>query len=272
MMSPIGIFGSNGYIGRNVCRCLEDHSIPFREFTGNALNVSDVRKFFAGDPTAQIIFLIGRFTEDYRESQESNVTTLYSVLSAGVEYGLKKAIFASSGAVYGNTSNRTSLESDPLRPVTRYGLAKKCAESVLGYFSNLNQIKSIILRFPNVYSEGSVRGVIYDFVKQARTKKMTIYGNGLQKRDFLYVEDAAEAIIRCLDYNAGGVFNITSKGRYSINDIAGLIGKYTDIHIIHTHSGVIQYNLILNPLKAEKTLDISFPDRLPGTLDKIFAV
>jgi len=140
---------------------------------------------------------------------------------------LKQFIFASSCAVYGE-GNPPFKEDDILNPVNLYGLSKILIEKTLIYFSKKYNFKYTILRYSNVYgprqNSNSESGVISIFINQIlNNKPLTIYGDGKNTRDFIYIKDVVKANI--LSLNKEGIFNIGTGKETSINELVEIFEK-----------------------------------------------
>jgi len=140
---------------------------------------------------------------------------------------IKQFIFASSCAVYGE-GNTPFKEDDILNPVNLYGLSKILIEKTLVYFSKKYNFKYTILRYSNVYgprqNPNSESGVISIFINQIlNNKPLTIYGDGKNTRDFIYIKDVVKANI--LSLNKEGIFNIGTGKDTSINELVEIFEK-----------------------------------------------
>jgi UDP-glucose 4-epimerase len=168
-------------------------------------------------------------------THEVNATGTLNVLRASVEARVANVIFASSCAVYGNTSGVPLVEEGPTDPVSPYAASKLAAESYLRAFAKTYGLRSTCLRLFNVYgplqTEGDSGGVIPKFAAALREGLApVIFGDGEQQRDFVYVGDVVNAFLRAL--NDGGkteVYNIGSGNASSINGLfktlQGILGK-----------------------------------------------
>jgi len=167
------------------------------------------------------------------ESHKVNVDGTLNVLYASYKNKVKRLIFASSSAVYGNIKKLPLREDMKPNPISPYGLHKLIGEYYCKLFSDLYNLETVCLRYFNVYGpkmdpEGPYALVIGKFLKlKKENKPLTIYGNGKQTRDFVYVNDVVEANILAMKskkVGKGEVINICSGKNYSINYIAKLIG------------------------------------------------
>jgi len=172
---------------------------------------------------------------------------------------LKQFIFASSCAVYGE-GNPPFKEDDILNPVNLYGLSKSLIEKTLVYFSNKYNFKYTILRYSNVYgprqNSNSESGVISIFINQIlNNKPLTIYGDGKNTRDFIYIKDVVKANI--LSLNKEGIFNIGTGKETSINELVEIFEKIINKKLkrkyLNKNSGVKRN--YLNTKLSEKILN-----------------
>lgn len=127
-----------------------------------------------------------------------------NIVRRAVEAHVPRVVLASSCAVYGNPSTLPVAETTPTRPLSPYATAKLASEEVCASAAAAGQITAVCLRFFNVYGprqdpSSEYSGVISRFLSAAASGHgVTIYGDGRQTRDFVYVEDVAEAVVRAL--------------------------------------------------------------------------
>jgi len=171
---------------------------------------------------------------------KTNILGSSVILQCVKESGVKRVILSSTSAIYGlknKIPNKESMSDDCLNP---YSVTKKAAEDLFKMYNSLFGVEVVIFRYFNVFGEGQQLSgqyapVIGTFLKQKSDKKpMTIVGDGLQKRDFVYVKDVVEANILASNlYNklpVGEIINIGSGESYSVLELAKIIGgKYKHI-------------------------------------------
>jgi UDP-glucose 4-epimerase len=146
---------------------------------------------------------------------------------------LKKFLFASSSAVYGDTKTVPVSEETPTHPISTYGADKLMAEHYLRVYSNSFNLPSVACRFFNVFGErqdpsSPYSGVISIFFDRALAcingdrKPLVIYGDGQQTRDFIYVKDIANALIFLAENDdvQNEVFNLGYGQKIKISDLA----------------------------------------------------
>jgi UDP-glucose 4-epimerase len=144
--------------------------------------------------------------------------------------GVKKVVFASSAAVYGDATTMPVDEDTPTRPLSPYGIDKLASELALDYYAAVHGIPTTALRFFNVYGprqdpSSPYSGVISIFADRAKAgQPLTIFGDGRQTRDFVYVGDVVRAITSALgDGNSRVVANVGTGGEISVHELADAI-------------------------------------------------
>jgi UDP-glucose 4-epimerase len=163
--------------------------------------------------------------KDPERTHRINVEGTKLLLESSVEAGVKKFVFASSCAVYGDTQMLPIAESTPMNPLSPYASSKLKGEEMCRAYSGRFANGTTILRFFNVYGprqERSAYGtVITSFMERLKAgRSPEIHGDGLQTRDFIYITDVVEAIVLALgDERSGEVYNIGSGRELSIIDL-----------------------------------------------------
>ena len=160
---------------------------------------------------------------------ETNIHGSLRVLEGCVRSGTKKIIFSSSGgAIYHGLSIRPTPENVPCMPMSPYGVAKLAFELYLHSACHNYGLAYVALRYANVYgprqgAKGEA-GVIGIFIqKMLRGVRPTIFGDGKQTRDFVYVDDVVEANILAMKGGIHGAFNIGTGKEISVNHVDALI-------------------------------------------------
>src|SRR3990167_8793515 len=135
--------------------------------------------------------------ENPKNDFNANVLGTFNLLRSAVVSGVKKFVFASTGAVLGEVVPPVHEGIVP-RPLSPYGASKMACEGYLSAFTHSYGLQTVSLRFSNVYGpfSGHKTSVIVKFIGLLKNgKKLFIYGDGKQTRDFLYVDDLIDAII-----------------------------------------------------------------------------
>ena len=171
--------------------------------------------------------------EHPEETHKANTDGTHNILLAAKEARVKRVIFSSSSAVYGEVNSIPIAESVPVTPLSPYGLHKYIGEEYMKLFSRVYSVETISLRYFNVYgegqrSEGAYVPVVAKFLDARLLKQpMTITGDGLQTRDFIHVRDVARANVCTMKAEgvfSGEVINIGSGENCSVNAIADMVG------------------------------------------------
>lgn len=166
------------------------------------------------------------------ETNENNVSATLNVLFASKETGVKKFIYSASSSAYGNQKQMPLIETMKTAPMSPYGLQKYIGEEYARIFSLVYKLKTVSLRYFNVYGpkmseQGDYATVIAKFLKQKRNGlPLTITGDGTQTRDFTHVFDVVRANILASESDKTGngeVINIGAGNNASVNKIAKLI-------------------------------------------------
>lgn len=157
-------------------------------------------------------------------------TTTYNVLYSMRKYGVKRLFFASTSAVYGDKRDVLLDEDTPnLSPISYYGAAKLGSEALISAFTYMNDMCSLVFRFPNVIGPRLTHGVIYDFIRKlkADSSKLEILGDGKQTKPYIYVTDLVEAIVQLsmqMDQAKGvSLYNLGVDGETSVTRIADIL-------------------------------------------------
>jgi len=162
-----------------------------------------------------------------------NIAGTVRILELSKRYGIKRVVFSSSAATYGDvpTEKLPIQESSPLHPLSFYGLSKQTAERYISMYHRLFGLDYVVLRFSNVYGErqgdGGEGGVISIFAQKiAHNDAITIYGDGYQTRDFIYAGDVAEGICAALHTPYGNtVYNLSTQTETTVNEITELLAQ-----------------------------------------------
>jgi UDP-glucose 4-epimerase len=185
------------------------------------------------------------------ETYRVNVDGTRNVLAASEKNNVKKLIAASSAAVYGEgTPNVKLTEESDTNPISPYGESKVQMEQEIREFTSKHDIDCIILRFFNIYGVGQSKeyaGVITKFMEKIRQDRpLEIFGNGLQTRDFVSIDDVINSIHNSIAWDKNGTYNIASGKATTINELAETIiclsGKKFEIKHITAKKGDIMYS------------------------------
>ena len=168
------------------------------------------------------------------ESHSHNVLGTLRILEYARKIGAK-LVFSSSSSIYGEPDTIPTSEDAQPKPMMPYALQKLECEQYLWLYWNLYGVKSVALRYFNVFGEGQENAngggdsslCLANFIRQKKNgEPLTIVGTGEQRRDFVYVKDVAEANIKAaewLENNNFEIFNVGSGENHSISEVADMI-------------------------------------------------
>lgn len=176
---------------------------------------------------------VPRSVERPEESHRANVDATLQVLLAARDAKVRRVVFAGSSSVYGDTEVLPKTEAMPTRPLSPYALQKLMGEMYMQMFTQLYGLETVTTRYFNVFGPrqdpGSpYSGVISLFIKAlSEGTRPVIYGDGGQTRDFTYVANVVDGVLRCAETPGvgGEVFNIATNGRVSLNQLLETLKK-----------------------------------------------
>jgi UDP-glucose 4-epimerase len=211
-----------------------------------------------------------------------NTTGTLKLFLKAKEKGIKKIVFASSSAVYGEGVNFPGKETDLPQPISPYAVTKLVNEYYGSVFSSLYGLSIVGLRYFNIFGprqslESKYAVVIPKFIISIlEDDNFPIYGDGKQERDFIYVSNVVDANILALtkDNIGGKIFNIAGGRPYSINSLCDILNKVTEKEIepkyLKPRPGDIKKSYA-DIKKAKEGLDwqpkISFEEGLGKTIE-----
>jgi UDP-glucose 4-epimerase len=195
---------------------------------------------------------------------QSNLENSVRLFQVMVSVNVKRIIFLSSGGtVYGIPSLLPVPETHPLNPICSYGVVKVAIEKYLGMFEHLFGLKPLIIRASNPFGprqghEG-VQGVVSTFMQKILSgEKVTIWGDGSTKRDYLYVTDLARICRMAAESELTGVFNVGSGRGLTLVELAGMIEKASGMKLNIEYKAGRPYDvpeIVLNIEKAKTLLN-----------------
>jgi UDP-glucose 4-epimerase len=263
MKNSIAITGGAGFIGSNLAEELikKGHSVTVLDnlSTGNIKNIRHLEKhnnfkFKKGSITDReflkktfegvdyvlhqaAIPSVQRSVNNPQATHEANVDGTFNVLLAAKDAGVKKLVYAASSSAYGDTPTLPKKEDMKPNPKSPYAVSKLAGEYYCSAFNEVYGLKTISLRYYNVYGprqnpDSEYAAVIPRFITRIlKSERPTIYGDGTQTRDFTYVKDVVSANLKAMESQATGVYNIAYGKRISLNDLAEKINRYTGKNI-----------------------------------------
>lgn len=245
------VTGAAGFIGSYVVRALVQKKISVIALdnlsTGNEGNLVENVPFYKMDITSSELEAVFRIeSPEYvihlaaqssvlnsmvnpMEDCHANLVGTLNILRLSKQFEVKKCIFASTAAVYGNPSILPVTEESKLATLSFYALSKLSAEKYVQLYENLFGLKSCILRFSNVYGPMQASGVVTSILNRLLEGEDPVIFDGNQTRDFIYVKDVAEACIQSLISDNTGVFNISSSTEISIQEVYEELSELTGV-------------------------------------------
>jgi UDP-glucose 4-epimerase len=305
------VTGGSGFIGRHLVRMLARSGYrvavidrvapagdrpgkPFVGKDGVAYYRADIRnrravdRVFKGERPASCVHLaalisVAESVKDPLDTIDVNINGTACVLQACADWGVRNYVFASTGAAYGEPVQFPITEEHPLAPTSPYGASKVAGEMLAVSYRNCGKIPNATsLRFFNVYGVGqsaAYAGVITAFANLlSKGLPPVIYGDGLQTRDFVYVEDVARAVMLAIEAGErkglSGTFNVATGRSVSINELArSMIGIFgADLEPVYEpeRPGDIKYAQV-DISAARKALGYSPAGRLEEVLKEMLA-
>lgn len=191
-----------------------------------------------------------------------NILGTINLLEGCRRGGVKKVIYSSSAAIYGEPQYLPVDEGHPLNPCSGYGISKMVPERYLAMFWELYGVGYTVLRYSNVYGprqdstgEGGVVAIFCSQMLRGETPQ--IFGDGQQTRDFIYVDDVASANLAAIDAGLTQICNISTGKATSIIDlfqtVANIVGKEIRPHYQPAKTGDILHSY-LSPINAAEHL------------------
>ncbi|MCF8565769.1 NAD-dependent epimerase/dehydratase family protein [Alicyclobacillus tolerans] len=198
-----------------------------------------------------------------RLDAEVNIVGSINLIQSAVRHGVSKVVYASTGgAVYGEPHELPVKETHSIQPLSQYGISKHTVEHYLYLYAHNYGLDYTVLRYPNVYgprqNPHGEAGVIAIFLNRAlRKERPTIFGDGLQERDYVFVSDVVNANRIALETGSRQIFNIGSGVGTSVIDIVKVIEQVTGVPMDPLYAeprvGEI-HKIALDASKASKTL------------------
>ena len=263
MPKKILVTGGAGFIGSHTADLLisKGHEVIVLDnlSTGNKKNINQKAKFIHGD-----ILNVDKYSKKLKNVdavlhcaaqisvssslknpvKDANVNVLGSLklLELCRKLGIKKFVFSSTAGVYGDIpkSKLPVVENYELNPQNPYSIGKRTVEMYMDFYNKTYGIDCISLRYSNVYGPRQnylgEAGVVTIFINQLlRNKKPTIFGNGKQTRDFVYVKDITEANLKAIERKTSSkIMNIATGTQITINDLLSKIKKLMNKEKIKT--------------------------------------
>ena len=276
--SPILVTGGAGFIGSNLVDALLARGYSVRVLdnlsTGKRSNLPvDKRvELIEGDVAdAQVVrsalqgcgavvhlaavASVQASVDDPVGTHRSNLIGTLNLCEAMREVGVRRVVFASSAAVYGNNGEGQAIDEDtPKSPLTPYAADKLASEHYLDFYRRQHGLEPVVFRFFNIYGprqdpSSPYSGVISIFTERAQQGlPIAVFGDGEQTRDFLYVGDLVELLVQALECNdvQEGAINVGLNRATSLNEllaaISDVLGGLPPVSYQAARSGDIRHS------------------------------
>lgn len=246
-MASCLVTGGAGFIGSHLSAALlaRGHSVRVVDslITGLIENVPAGSEFIEGDLTDRATAAVAvrgcevvlhqaaipsvpRSISEPRPSHEANIDATFNVLLAARDAGVRRVVYAASSSAYGDTLVLPKVEDMPANPRSPYALQKQVGEAYCQLFTRMYGLETVSIRYFNVFGprqhpSSPYSGVLSLFIKAALAGTApTIYGDGEQSRDFTFIDNVVDGVLRAIDAPdaAGEVINVACGGRISLND------------------------------------------------------
>ncbi len=186
---------------------------------------------------------VPRSVEDPVTSHRANVNASLNVLVAARDAGVKRVVHAGSSSAYGDTPTLPKSEEMPTNPLSPYALQKLVSEQYMQLFTRLYGLETVTIRYFNVFGprqdpSSPYSGVISLFLRAlVEGKAPVIHGDGGQTRDFTYVTNVVDGVLRAAEAPgaAGEVINVATSRRISLNELFAVLEKLTGSSLTPTH-------------------------------------
>ena len=175
---------------------------------------------------------VPRSVEDPVTSNRANIDASLNLLVAARDAGVRRVVYAGSSSAYGNSASLPKVETMPTAPLSPYALQKLVAEQYCQMFTTLYGLETVTIRYFNVFGprqdpSSPYSGVISLFISAlCEGRRPIIYGDGEQTRDFTYVANVVDGVLRAAQAPAsasGEVINVATGGRISLNQLFRVI-------------------------------------------------
>lgn len=198
-------------------------------YWGDFGNYHDVEQIFKENVIYQVFHFLNSTvpatSSDIRFDVESNLLATCELLKIMQNYKVNNIVFISSGgAIYGNTHGSRNMEKEDTFPTSSYGIVKLAIEKYICMFNKRNNLSYLILRLSNPYGpfhDSTRQGIINIAIRKAiRRETLTIWGNGSNRKDYIFVEDFINILMKLITKGINNeIINIGSGYLYSINEI-----------------------------------------------------
>ena len=281
------VTGGAGFIGSHLVTALlaRGHRVRVVDnlVTGRVGNVPEGAEFVLGDLTDPDIAAeaaagcevvlhqaaipsVPQSIVDPRRSHQANIDATFNILIAARDAGVRRVVYAASSSAYGDTPVLPKVEDMPADPRSPYALQKHVGESYCALFTRLYGLETVSIRYFNVFGprqhpSSPYSGVLSLFIQAALSGTgPTVHGDGEQTRDFTFVDNVVDGVLRAVDSPdaAGDVINVANGGRISLNQ------AWATLEEIVGPVGIPVYGPARSGDVRDSQADISKAERLLG--------
>jgi UDP-glucose 4-epimerase len=300
------VTGGAGFIGSHLVEALTAAGRPVRVFdnlstglesnlghiwpvpelvVGDLADAAAVSQAVAGIDTVYhlgALASVARSVESPADTHLACATGTLNVLDAARRSGVRRVVYAGSSSAYGGASDPAGQTEDlPLQPLSPYAAAKLAGELYCQAFAHAYGLETVRVRFFNIFgprqrADSPYSGVIALFIAaMSAGKTPPVHGDGLQSRDFTYVTNAVQALMRAAEAPgvSGNVYNVGTGANISVLDLVAALNKLlrTDLKPIHAapRTGDVRFSrAVISRIEAELGYkpDVAFEDGLARTL------
>ena len=229
-MTKILVTGHEGVIASNLIKKLTNCEIIIDSINGKRIDLQNNDEVMKIEPVDIVIHLGGKTEKglEWKEYFENNIIGTLNILKYCIKKNIKKIIFVSS-YVYGNPKYSPIDEQHQISPHNLYTKSKFLAEELCKIYSEKYKLNVIILRPFNIFARSMNKNyLISNLIESINTKKTVTITNRTSKRDFLYIDDFIELILKIKDYDFKyEIFNVGSGISYSFDEVIEIIEKNT---------------------------------------------
>ncbi len=303
-MEKVLIVGGAGFIGSHTADILMEQGVKVRVLdnlsSGHRSNLPDTHplmEFIEGDMRnadtvkqamqgiSHVVHLAAQVSvvaslEDPEFSAQLNIIGYLNVLDAAKNAGVKRMVYASSAAIYGEPHSLPLTEDVPMKQLSPYGLEKKVNEDYADLYHRLHGFSALGMRFFNVYGprqdpKSPYAGVIALFMDRIKDSlPFTVNGDGEHTRDFIYVRDVARTNVAALGVDVQGACNVATGKKTSLNDLIEVLvditGNQADVTYGPEREGDIVHSLA-DPAKMNTEIGVIAETDLKTGLTKLLA-
>lgn len=208
----------------------------------------------------------GSTYEDFKREFENIVFPTSRLMELCAEKAIKFVFFSSGGTVYGNSEKGEKFkETDSLSPISYYGLTKQIIESNILFENRRGKLNYLIVRPSNPFGQGQALHGNQGFIAVAIGKilggvPIEVWGDGNSVRDYLYIDDLADAFYKLVETNVNNeIVNIGSGYGYSVNDIINKLRRCIDIpfNVVYKDSRSVDVNsMVLDITKLQSLINV----------------